>query len=82
MSVIAGTRAGARVTGLTLSVSYDDGAMWADVPVTALSNGRYRAFLQNPPPGSAQHVSLRVQAADSGGSGIDQTVLRAYGLVD
>lgn len=70
----------ASITGLTLSVSHDDGDTWSTVPVSALSNGRFRALIHNPQAGPAEHVSLRVQATDSGGSGIDQTVIRAYGL--
>lgn len=32
------------------------------------------------PPKGAESVSLRVRAADRDGNGIDQTVLRAFGL--
>ncbi len=72
--------AAASVTGLTLSVSYDDGATWSNVPTEDLGGGRFRATIHNPKVGPAQYVSLRVQATDSGGSGFDQTILRAYGL--
>jgi subtilisin family serine protease len=70
----------ATVTSLTLAASYDDGATWATVPTSPLGGGRFAATIHNPQTGPAQTVSLRVQAADSGGSGIEQTILRAYGL--
>jgi hypothetical protein len=72
--------AAAAVTGLTLSVSYDDGATWSTVPTENLGGGRFAATIHNPKSGPAPSVSLRVQASDSGGSGIDQTIVRAYGL--
>jgi subtilisin family serine protease len=72
--------AAAAVTGLTLSVSYDDGATWSTVPTENLGGGRFAATIHNPKSGPAPSVSLRVQASDSGGSEIDQTIVRAYGL--
>ena len=68
----------ASVTGLTLSVSYDDGATWSNVATTNRGGGHFGATIHNQT--SGQHVSLRVQASDSGGSGITQTIIRAYGL--
>jgi hypothetical protein len=38
------------------------------------------AELTHPERETARHVSLRVQAADAGGSRISQTIMRAYGL--
>ncbi|MFB9909403.1 S8 family peptidase [Allokutzneria oryzae] len=68
----------AKVTELRLSVSYDDGATWVDVPVR--QNGeRWQATL--PVGGKAGgHGSLRISAKDSDGSTVAQTVLRAYAL--
>ncbi len=68
----------ATITSFALSVSYDEGATWQDLATQSAGNGRYRADITNP--ASAQAVSIRVQAADSGGSSIDQTIIRAYGL--
>ncbi|HKE50220.1 MAG TPA: S8 family serine peptidase [Actinomycetes bacterium] len=72
--------ADAPVTGLTLSVSYDDGLTWSTAPTENLGGGQFAAVIHNPGNGPAQFVSLRVQASDSGGSGIDQTITRAYAL--
>ncbi|GAA4620789.1 S8 family serine peptidase [Actinoallomurus vinaceus] len=66
----------AKATGLKLWTSLDDGTTWQEATVTAGSNGKYTAKL--PKAGNGQGVSLRVQATDSGGSKIDQTVIRAY----
>ena len=66
----------AAAAGLTLSVSFDDGATWTTVPTTNRGGGRFDATIHNPAPG--QFVSLRAQASDSGGSSITQTIIRAY----
>ncbi|NBH10497.1 S8 family serine peptidase [Amycolatopsis sp. SID8362] len=61
-------------------VSYDDGKTWrvADVKRTGKS---YEATVDHPPLGATNsYVALRVQATDSAGNSVDQTVLRAYGL--
>jgi subtilisin family serine protease len=68
----------ASVTGLTVSVSYDDGATWSNVPATNRGGGHFGATIHNQT--SGQHVSLRVKASDTGGSGITQTIIRAFGL--
>jgi hypothetical protein len=62
-------------------VSYDDGATWSTLPTSPLGGGHFAAVIHNPKSGPAQFVSLRVQASDGGGSAIDQTIIRAYGLV-
>jgi hypothetical protein len=54
-------------------VSYDDGTSWKVVKVK-------HGELQLKHPKGARFVSLRVQAADRSGNGVDQTVLRAFGL--
>ncbi|MFF7937134.1 S8 family serine peptidase [Streptomyces sp. NPDC007940] len=54
-------------------VSYDDGTSWKAVKVK-------HGELQLKHPKGARFVSLRVQAADRSGNGVDQTVLRAFGL--
>ncbi|QFG22710.1 S8 family serine peptidase [Actinomadura sp. WMMB 499] len=63
----------AKVTGLRLWTSLDDGATWTPADVKPLGDGRFSAPL--PSKGS---VSLRVTAEDAGGSAIDQTIIRAY----
>ncbi|WP_371663209.1 S8 family serine peptidase [Streptomyces sp. NBC_00280] len=54
-------------------VSYDDGTSWKEVRV---KNGKagFKAAK------GAESVSLRVRATDRDGNGIDQTVVRAFGL--
>ncbi|CAM5288055.1 Peptidase S8 OS=Streptomyces alboniger OX=132473 GN=CP975_10920 PE=3 SV=1 [Streptomyces alboniger] len=54
-------------------VSYDDGTSWKEAKVR-----HGKAEIKHPK--GATFVSLRVQASDSAGNQIDQTVLRAYGL--
>jgi hypothetical protein len=62
-------------------VSYDDGAKWDQVQVIPLGNGKMLALLLNPKSAAgADAVSLRISATDTDGNGIDQTILRAYGL--
>ncbi|MFI1030663.1 S8 family peptidase [Streptomyces sp. NPDC020951] len=62
-----------RASSLKAWVSYDDGASWKEVKV---KNGTARFKAAK----GAETVSLRVRAADRNGNGIDQTVLRAFGL--
>ncbi|MGW4523722.1 S8 family serine peptidase [Amycolatopsis sp. NPDC004378] len=60
--------------------SYDDGKTWraADVKRTGKS---YEATIDHPALGATNsYVALRVQATDTAGNAVDQTVLRAYGL--
>jgi hypothetical protein len=65
-----------RITSFTLAASVDGGLTWTPVPVSG-SGDVFHAHLPAGP-----SVSLRVTAAGSAGSGIDQTVIDAYrGLV-
>lgn len=67
------------ITNVTLEVSFDDGASWAAVPVTRF--GRlWIAALKHPL--TAEFVSLRSTARDREGNRVEQTVIRAYGLID
>jgi subtilisin family serine protease len=75
VSRVAGA-ASAKATGLKLWTSLDDGTTWQSAKVSAAAGGKYSATL--PHAGKGQAVSLRVQATDSGGSKIDQTIIRAY----
>ncbi len=62
-----------RASSLKAWVSYDDGTSWKEVKVKG-GTARFKAAK------GAESVSLRVRAADRDGNGIDQTVLRAFGL--
>ncbi|QFR00932.1 S8 family serine peptidase [Streptomyces phaeolivaceus] len=62
-----------KASSLRAWVSYDDGTSWEEVTV---KSGKARFT----PATDAESVSLRVRATDRDGNGIDQTVLRAFGL--
>ncbi|WP_103352271.1 S8 family serine peptidase [Amycolatopsis sp. CA-128772] len=60
--------------------SYDDGRTWRAVDVKRAGKS-YEATIDHPSLGATNsYVALRVQATDSAGDTVDQTVLRAYGL--
>ncbi|MGK5676065.1 S8 family serine peptidase [Micromonospora sp. URMC 106] len=63
------------VTGLTVQVSYDEGATWRAAPVVG-AGGNWTAVVTHP--ADAGHVSLRATATDSRGGRVEQTVIRAY----
>lgn len=67
----------ARVTSLTLRVSYDDGGTWQTVPVRR-EGGQWLAGLRHP--AGAAFVSLRATATDGAGNTVDQTIIRGYRL--
>ncbi|WP_329519206.1 hypothetical protein [Spirillospora sp. NBC_01491] len=71
-----GGTAPAEVTGLKAWTSLDDGTTFQPVAVAPQGGGRFSATL--PKPGAGQKVTLRVSAQDKGGSGLDQTIHRAY----
>jgi hypothetical protein len=50
------------------------------VPVLGSDGGRLSALVTNPPSLAGGFVSLRVRATDAGGSVVDQTIIRAYGI--
>ncbi|MEE1758653.1 S8 family serine peptidase [Streptomyces sp. SP18BB07] len=62
-----------KASALEAWVSYDDGTSWKKVKV---KSGQARFV----PAKGVESVSLRVRATDRDGNGIDQTVLRAFGL--
>ena len=70
-----GVRAQA-IASFGLSASLDDGASWQTVLVNRSGEGTYQARL--PQPAAGQTVSLRVTAQGDAGSGIEQTIVRAY----
>ncbi|NUR63114.1 MAG: hypothetical protein HOV87_31325 [Catenulispora sp.] len=65
----------AHITSAQVSVSFDGGATWRDVP-TRGGDGTYTAHWANPAPGA--HVALRVTATDCLGGSITQTVTDPY----
>lgn len=64
-----------KVIGLTVQVSYDDGATWQ---AAALNGAGARRTASVHHPANAQHVSLRAVATDSNGGRVEQTINRAY----
>jgi subtilisin family serine protease len=72
-----------RLDQARLSVSYDEGVTWRQVPVLRLPHGTLAGVL--PPAGSRApggYAALRLQLTDSDGNTLDQTVHRAYRLAD
>ncbi|MGW9025479.1 S8 family peptidase [Streptomyces sp. NPDC055722] len=65
--------------GVTLQLSYDDGATWQQAHLTRTSDGRGWRTELNAPKG-ARFVSLRAGARDSDGNAVEQTITRAFGL--
>ncbi|MFD7547601.1 S8 family serine peptidase [Streptomyces sp. NPDC059816] len=68
---VQGPAAGAGAKSLTVSVSYDSGATWQDVPVT-----RGKVEVKNPAQGKS--VALRGQVTDRQGGKASVTVYDAY----
>ncbi|MEV4758122.1 S8 family serine peptidase [Micromonospora sp. NPDC049559] len=65
-----------KITSFELWTSVDDGATWQ--PVATGPAGADTFAAQLPRPAAGQAVSLRVKATADGGSGIEQTIIRAY----
>ncbi|GAA1025830.1 S8 family serine peptidase [Amycolatopsis albidoflavus] len=63
-----------KVTELTVEISYDGGATWQPVELTA-DGPKWTAKVRNPASGFA---SLRAKAADDKGNAVSQTITRAY----
>ncbi len=68
----------ARVTGLTVQVSFDDGRNWHRIPLTRVA-GHWLATIHNP--AESGYASLRATAADSAHDTVTQTIIRAYAVV-
>lgn len=69
------------ITYFAAQVSYDDGQTWQNAPATDQSQGVYRLhYVQPDLKATNGFATLRIQATDSAGSAIDQTVIRAYPL--
>jgi PA domain len=65
------------VSALSIDASYDDGATWMPAAATRRADG-WRVEL----PAGSGPVSLRLHAEDTGGSAVDQTIVRAFTVVD
>nr|WP_221382958.1 S8 family serine peptidase [Actinoplanes polyasparticus] len=65
------------VRGLTLDVSYDDGATWHRAAVRWRPDGWSTRITA---PRAAQFVTLRTSARDTRGNTVDQRITRAFGL--
>ncbi|WP_461069076.1 S8 family serine peptidase [Streptomyces pseudoechinosporeus] len=61
-----------------VELSYDDGATWTTARLSGRGNGKVSLSLHAP--ASAQYLTLRVQAGDSRGNTVTQTVVRAAGI--
>jgi hypothetical protein len=66
---------GARVTGATVGVSFDDGKTWHPAPVTAAGHGSFHAVFTAP---AGAYVTLRTTARDAAGGSVTETITRAY----
>ncbi|MCX4919451.1 S8 family serine peptidase [Streptomyces sp. NBC_00687] len=78
VSMDGGTVPG-RVTTVKLDVSYDDGATWRKVTLSQGADGRRTgSFRTAGKPGG--YVSVRASAETSGGFGVSNEIIRAYGL--
>ncbi|MFJ1973822.1 S8 family serine peptidase [Streptomyces sp. NPDC087903] len=61
-----------------VELSYDDGATWTTARLSGRGNGKVSLRLHAP--ASARYLTLRVQAGDSRGNTVTQTVVRAAGI--
>lgn len=61
-----------------VELSHDDGTTWTPGRLAGRGDGTVGAVLKAPK--SAQYVTLRVQAGDSRGNTVTQTVVRAAGI--
>ncbi|KRF12806.1 PA domain-containing protein [Nocardioides sp. Soil796] len=62
------------ISDVTVEASYDDGRTWRAARATGRAGGRWHVEL----PRGTGHVSLRLHAADTAGSTLDQTIVRAW----
>lgn len=66
------------VRQLTVDVSYDDGRTWERGSLRRTALGKWELTVR--PPAGTTYVSLRAKAEGTGGNGVEQTILRAYGV--
>ncbi|MGP3957665.1 S8 family serine peptidase [Nonomuraea sp. 3N208] len=70
---------GPKMARAKIWASFDDGATWQETK-THGRDGTYTVDVRHPARGGSGFVSLRVEAADSAGNSVKQTVIRAYRL--
>ncbi|MFG1707763.1 S8 family serine peptidase [Nonomuraea sp. M3C6] len=63
---------------LTVEISYDDGRTWQSTQVHPSGKDAWSAETSHPNNTRGKFASLRVKAADTGGNGFTETVIRAY----
>ncbi|MFJ8851362.1 S8 family serine peptidase [Streptomyces sp. NPDC102437] len=68
-----------KATGASLSVSYDDGESWEAVRLRKDAAGSWTARFKTPKK-AGSFVSLKAHAEAADGLGIDQEIIRAFGL--
>jgi hypothetical protein len=64
----------------TVSISYDRGAHWTQVPVVPAGHGRFVALWTNTRAASGKYLSVKVSAADAAGATVTQTVTDAAAI--
>jgi hypothetical protein len=67
-----------RIVAATFEVSFDDGVNWRRVPLSVQPD-RGTAIVQHA--AGAKFVSVRASARDALGNQVEQTIIRAYGLL-
>lgn len=78
-----GAQGAGRINDFRLWFSTNDGAKWSQAEVTRTGDGRYTVRIPHPKlAGSSGFVSLRVEAADTAGNRMSQTLERAYALTE
>ncbi|MEV0643808.1 S8 family serine peptidase [Phytomonospora sp. NPDC050363] len=72
----------ARISGATVSVSYDDGATWTEAEVDLGRRGSHEVEVEHPRLSATNgFVALRIEVWDDAGNRTVQTILRAYALI-
>lgn len=66
------------VERLAVDVSYDDGKTWERGSLRRKGHDKWELTVR--PPAGATYVSLRAKAGGTGGNGVEQTIVRAYGV--
>jgi subtilisin family serine protease len=75
-----GAVGGGSVRGVTLALSYDDGATWKPLWLKRATSGGWQATVAYPRSARGGYVSLKATAWDSKGNRVVQEIIRAYGL--
>ena len=75
-----GAVGGGAVKGVTLALSYDDGATWRPLWLSRASSGGWKATVAYQRAARGGYVSLRATAWDDAGNRVQQEIVRAFGL--